>query len=28
MRPPVFVEIGANAPAGDPSARRVEISKR
>ena len=28
MRPPVFVEIGANAPAGDPAARRVEISKR
>ena len=28
MRPPAFVEVGANATAGDAQARRVEISKR
>jgi len=28
MRPPMFVEVGANAAAGDAEARRVEISKR
>jgi outer membrane protein OmpA-like peptidoglycan-associated protein len=28
MRPPMFVEIGANTTAGDAEARRVEISKR
>lgn len=28
MRPPTFVEIGANTTAGDADARRVEISKR
>lgn len=28
MRPPVYVEIGANTQAGDAQARRVEITKR
>jgi outer membrane protein OmpA-like peptidoglycan-associated protein len=28
MRPPLYVEIGADHPAGDPEARRVEISKK
>jgi outer membrane protein OmpA-like peptidoglycan-associated protein len=28
MRPPAFVEVGANTTAGDAEARRVEISKR
>lgn len=28
MRPPMFVEVGANTTAGDAAARRVEISKR
>jgi outer membrane protein OmpA-like peptidoglycan-associated protein len=28
MRPPVYVEVGANTQAGDAEARRVEITKR
>lgn len=28
MRPPAFVEVGANAAGGDAEARRVEISKK
>ena len=28
MRPPVYVEVGANTTAGDAEARRVEIAKR
>ena len=27
MRPPVYVEIGADHASGDPQARRVEITK-